>query len=620
MTAPTSPGDQVNVLLVDDQPGKLLSYEVMLGPLGENLIKASSAKEALEHLLKSDVAVILVDVCMPELDGFELARMIREHPRFERIAIIFISAIHVTETDYLKGYDAGAVDYVPVPVVPEVLRAKVKVFAELYRKTRELEHLNRDLEKRVFERTAALEASSARLLQSEQGRSLALAAGDMGSWSYEFATDGWSWDEGHRRIFGVDEGFALTDAALRRAIHPDDIGVINAAITGLSHGNNAYRAELRIVRPNGEIRWCAVSAVGSYDGDGQMIRVSGVTTDITDRKDAEIRQNLLAREVDHRARNALAIVQAIIRLARADTIEGYVHAIEGRIRALAQTHELLSQSRWQGADVLRLVTEEIAPYRTSGANRVTAEGPSIVVAPETAQSIALTLHELATNAAKYGALSAKGGELDIRWTCEDNKLVLDWSERGGPKTERPSTTGFGMKIIQANLNSTSKGRADFDWQPEGLRCRIAIPCGPVAGTARIENGRAGAARNGTELAFGKRILLVEDEALIGILIHDMLRDWGFEPSEPYFKLDEAIAAARHGQFDGAILDMNLGGEAVYPLAELLERQSVPFVFLTGYGQHTIDKRFEDYPMLQKPVAPEALKAMLAGTQRRPKVA
>jgi len=181
--------DRVNVLLVDDQPGKLLGYEVMLSSLGENLIKAASAKEALECLLKTDVAVILVDVCMPELDGFELAKMIRDHPRFQRIAIIFISAIHVSETDYLRGYNSGAVDYVPVPVVPEVLRAKVKVFSELYRKTRLLERLNRELESRVAERTAALEASTIRLMQSEQGRSLALVAGDMGSWDYDFAAD-----------------------------------------------------------------------------------------------------------------------------------------------------------------------------------------------------------------------------------------------------------------------------------------------------------------------------------------------------------------------------------------------------------------------------------------------
>lgn len=155
--------DRVNILLVDDQPAKLLSYQVILADLGENLIMASSAREALEHLLKVDVAVLLVDVCMPELDGFELAEMVRGHPRFEKTAIIFVSAIQITELDRLRGYAAGGVDYVPVPVVPEVLRAKVKVFAELYRKTRQLEQLNSELERRVADRTAALEDTTQKL-------------------------------------------------------------------------------------------------------------------------------------------------------------------------------------------------------------------------------------------------------------------------------------------------------------------------------------------------------------------------------------------------------------------------------------------------------------------------
>ena len=134
--------EKLNILLVDDQPAKLLSYEAILGDLGENLIKAQSAKQALEQLLKQDVAILLIDVCMPDLDGFQLATMIREHPRFQRTAIIFISAVLLSEVDHLRGYELGAVDYVPVPVVPEVLRAKVRVFSELYRKTRELEKLN----------------------------------------------------------------------------------------------------------------------------------------------------------------------------------------------------------------------------------------------------------------------------------------------------------------------------------------------------------------------------------------------------------------------------------------------------------------------------------------------
>src|SRR5712672_4473360 len=137
--------EKVNILMVDDQPAKLLSYEVMLGGLGENLIKATSAKQALEILLKTDVAVVLMDVSMPELDGFELADMIRQHPRFQKLAIIFISSVHLTDLDRLKGYQRGAVDYISVPVIPELLRAKVSVFAELHRKALQLEALNREL-------------------------------------------------------------------------------------------------------------------------------------------------------------------------------------------------------------------------------------------------------------------------------------------------------------------------------------------------------------------------------------------------------------------------------------------------------------------------------------------
>src|ERR1700740_1002289 len=174
--------EKVNILLVDDQPAKLLAYEVILKELGENLVPVASGREALEYLLKNEVAIILVDVCMPELDGFQLAAMIREHPRFQKTAIIFISAIHLTDIDRLRAYEMGAVDYVPVPVIPEVLRAKVKIFAELYRKTRQLEQLNQELERRVAARTAGLEASTTRLMQSEERRSLGVAAGHMGSW------------------------------------------------------------------------------------------------------------------------------------------------------------------------------------------------------------------------------------------------------------------------------------------------------------------------------------------------------------------------------------------------------------------------------------------------------
>ncbi|HEX6542166.1 MAG TPA: hybrid sensor histidine kinase/response regulator [Ktedonobacterales bacterium] len=151
--------DPVNILMVDDQLAKLLSYEAILADIGVNLIRATSAREALEHLLKTEIAIVLMDVSMPEMDGFELAEMIRQHPRYQKTAIIFVSAVHLTELDRLKGYEVGAIDYIPVPVIPEILRAKVSVLADLFRKTRQLEELNRELEHRVEERTAALEAA-----------------------------------------------------------------------------------------------------------------------------------------------------------------------------------------------------------------------------------------------------------------------------------------------------------------------------------------------------------------------------------------------------------------------------------------------------------------------------
>ena len=476
--------EAVNILLVDDQPAKLLAYEAILKDLGENLIVASSGRKALEVLLKQEIAVVLIDVCMPELDGFELAAMIREHPRFKKTAIIFVSAVQVSDFDRLRGYEMGAVDYVPVPVVPEVLRAKIRVFSELFHKTRQLERLNAELEDRVRARTAELERSTTRLVESEERRNMALAAGKMGSWDWDWVNGDWMWDEGQYRIFGVDpQHFQVTSTNIKSLVHPDDVQKLRKLISEFARGARTYEAEFRINRPDGEQCWCVGTAAATVDRRGRVIRVSGVTVDITERKRAEERQNLLAREVDHRAKNALALAQSIVRLSRAESVKEYATTVEGRINALARVHTILSLSSWRGAEIGKLVSDEMAPYSSGG--QVRTCGPEVRLQPATAQTLALALHELLTNSAKYGALSTLSGYLSITWQTGDNMLVLTWEETGGPLVSEPTSRGFGTRGLMASIESQLGGKAQFDWRTEGLVCRLFVPI--VAASTRDDD-------------------------------------------------------------------------------------------------------------------------------------
>jgi PAS domain S-box-containing protein len=606
--------DKVNVLLVDDQPAKLLANEEILRSLGENLIKASSAREALEFLLKNEAAVVLIDVCMPELDGFQLAAMIREHPRFQRTAIIFISAVQVDDVDRVRGYEMGAVDYVPVPVVPAVLRAKVKIFAELYRKTRQLERLNAELERRVSERTAELEASNERLRASEQGRSLALAAGQMGSWDWDLVNEEWIWDEGQCRIFGVDAAtFKPNPQTVRPLVDPQDIQRLTEMIADFRRGDRAgYQTEFRVRRPDGVMRWCFGTAAPTLDESGRVVRVSGVTIDITERKEAAERQDLLAREVDHRARNALAVVQSIVRLTRANNVEGYVAAVEGRIKALARAHALLSDARWHSADLGALVAEELAPYRAGEIDKVQVTGPNVSLPPHMAQGLALAVHELATNAAKHGALSSLLGKLNLSWQLRPDYLILEWVETGGPRVTPPSARSFGLKVIRTSIENQLNGRAIFEWAPPGMQCTLAIPLGNNAAVRQSKVAGDGAAADGARPSHppsGRRILLVEDEALVAMMIQECLIESGHSVIGPISRAADALRAAEETDYDAAILDINLGDCMAYPVADIVAARGVPFVFVTGYEADTIDDRFKHVPILQKPIERQMLQGL-----------
>jgi two-component sensor histidine kinase len=210
-----------------------------------------------------------------------------------------------------------------------------------------------------------------------------------------------------------------------------------------------------------------------------------VTVDITERKRAEERQSLLTREVDHRAKNALALAQSIVRLTRADSVKTYVNAVEGRINALARVHTILSLSSWQGAEISKLIDEELAPYSRGGQIRLA--GAEVQLQPATAQTLALALHELVTNSAKYGALSVLSGQLSITWDVEGNMLALSWEETGGPLVRPPTSRGFGTRSLMASVESQLGGQALFDWRAEGLICRLLVPLAvPMPGDRYVE--------------------------------------------------------------------------------------------------------------------------------------
>jgi len=229
-----------------------------------------------------------------------------------------------------------------------------------------------------------------------------------------------------------------------------------------------------------------------------VVRVSGVTIDITERKRAEERQTLLAREVDHRAKNALALAQSIVRLTRGENVKAYMQAVEGRISALARVHTILSLSSWQGAEIGKLVDEELAPYATG--DQISFRGSDIQLQPATAQTLALALHELVTNSAKYGALSTLSGRLSLHWAIQDDCLQIVWEEKDGPAVERPASRGFGTRSVIASIESQLGGQAEFDWRSEGLICRLSVPLTADITARQPTDTRQSVALNGNWLS------------------------------------------------------------------------------------------------------------------------
>ena len=470
--------------------------------------------------------------------------------------------------------------------------------------------------------TAAEDALRERAVQAraaEERFRLAAEGTGLGTWDLDGATGRLVWSRHHFLMLGhppAPDGKALLEM-WRDCVHPEDLPAIEAEWARTEREGELFHVTYRIRRAdNGEQRW--VESFGRHLGSGTPPgprRFVGVIFDVTERKASEERQRLLMREVDHRAKNVLAAVQSVLRMTRAREVESFATAVEGRVRALARAHELLARDRWGGAELRALAAEELDPH----GKRASIAGPPLRLAPQAVQPVSMVLHELATNAAKYGALSHPEGRVELSWArAASGMLVLCWTERGGPSVPGPpQRRGFGSRLIETTLKGQLGGEARFDWTPEGLCCRMTIAARHLACTTPLPGAEAtlahAAARRPPP---GLHVLVAEDEALIAAEMVETLEGLGCVVVGPAMTLAETLRLAGEAALDAAVLDVNLQGEPVFPAAALLAARGVPVVLATGYSE-VPEAAGMAVRVLRKPVAPAELAAALGAAVAAP---
>jgi PAS domain S-box-containing protein len=283
-----------------------------------------------------------------------------------------------------------------------------------------------------------------------------------------------SWNQGAERIFGYSAEEVIgkpVTILIPMEIRDEEPKILER----IRRGERIEHYETVRMRKHGSRIDISLTISPIKNAEGKIVGASKIARDITEQKRSAAQIAILAREAEHRARNVLATVQATVQLSQSDTPDGLKHAIQGRIQALANVHTLFVESRWTGADLHSLVTQELSPYCEDGNSRARINGPNLVLEPSAAQAIAVTLHELATNAAKYGALSVPSGRVQIEWwSAKDGRLVLRWLETGGPPITPPTRRGFGTRVMDRMIRVQLNGQIQFDWRAEGLACELAL--------------------------------------------------------------------------------------------------------------------------------------------------
>jgi PAS domain S-box-containing protein len=343
--------------------------------------------------------------------------------------------------------------------------------------------------------------------------------------------------------------------------------------------------------------------------DFAVIGVSGAIIDITARQRADESERLLSREVDHRAQNALSVVRGLLRLSAADApddVPALVEVLEGRIGAMSRAHNLLAREKWAAADLREIVRQELASH----AEQTSIEGPALRLRAEAAQPLTMVLHELVTNAVKYGALSQRAGHVALRWDWQDGGVVLHWTELGGPPLDGPpARTGFGSMLIDANLRAQLAGRIERDWRPEGLHCTLTFGADALVGSSVHGPPPEESALH------GRRVLLALDDPAEALALAAALREVGCEVIGPAETPEQAQALLQQsGAVDAAVLAGTLRGRAVQPVVQMLARRTTAVIYVSGIGVTAED--LAKATLLAAPVTGRSLRLALAAALAR----
>jgi PAS domain S-box-containing protein len=438
---------------------------------------------------------------------------------------------------------------------------------------------------------------------------LALEAAGLGEFEWDMSRGVLAVSERLAAITGLPAGSmpAANSAALEPFFHPDSLDAIRMDFQRSQETGGVFGFEFHHTRPDdGRLVWVRVAGVVVRGEDGRTIGVTGIVEDISQRKLEEEQRHTLMAELDHRVKNVLAAVQALaIQTAKRTTsLEAFLQNFSGRLKAMGSANELLTAARWRGAAIDHLAAAELgalAPGQTGW------EGPELFLTPRAANALALGLHELATNAVKFGALSVETGRVDIRWTrLRDGGFELVWNESGGPTVGPPARRGFGSTLLEQVTSRELNGKTLIEYRPAGVHAVLRagpaavaprpekVPEAPVARTVETVTTASGSAN-----LKGFRVLIVEDAVLLALELETGLSEAGAEIVGPAYELEEAMALLDR-PIDAAVLDANLNGRSVMPVAEALAARGVPFVFATGYGETGGAPGGFDAPVIRKP--------------------